>query len=270
MCSGSIWILVSFNINGIRSNNKNSENNALLTIIKDYDPDIILLQEIKCSSCNMNEFVKYKQYPYIILNPSKTRKGYSGVAVMSKLKPDNIYLDFNYLQKKIDYDFVNEGRVITLEFNNYFIVTCYTPNSKVHLERLEERTQIWEPLMREYINKLQQTKPVILCGDLNVAHKNIDIFNHKGHSKSAGFTNDEREEFSKLLTECNVIDTYRELYPEEKQYTYWSYLGKAREKNKGWRIDYFLISKQLRKKLNNSMILDHIFGSDHCPILLNI
>jgi exodeoxyribonuclease-3 len=124
--------------------------------------------------------------------------------------------------------------------------------------------------MRKYINKLQELKPVILCGDLNVAHQNIDIYNHKGHSKSAGFTNEERNEFTNLLNECNLIDTFRVLYSEEKKYTYWSYLGKARIKNKGWRIDYFLISKKLKKKLSNSLILDKIYGSDHCPILLEI
>jgi len=262
-------ILISFNINGIRANN-NSENNALQSIINKYNPDIISLQEIKCSSCHLNEFQKYDNYPYIVINPAKSKKGYSGTAIMSKIKPINVYLDFDFLDKKIDFDFINEGRVITLEFEKYYIVSCYVPNSKTKLERLDERTNIWEPLMRKYINKLQEFKHVILCGDLNVAHQNIDIFNHKGHSKSAGFTNEEREEFAKLLNECNLIDTFRELYPEEKKYTYWSYLGNARKNNKGWRIDYFLISNKLKRKLKNSLILDHIYGSDHCPILLEI
>ena len=260
-------ILISFNINGIRANNK-SENNALQTIINENNPDIISLQEIKCSSCHLNEFQKYENYPYIVINPAKSKKGYSGTAMMSKIKPLNIYLDFDFLDKNLNHDFINEGRVITLEFEKYFVVSCYVPNSKTKLERLEQRTDIWEPLMRKYINKLQELKPVVLCGDLNVAHQNIDIFNHKGHSKSAGFTKEERNEFTKLLKECNVIDTFRELYPEKKKYTYWSYLGNARIKNKGWRIDYFLISKELKKELKNSLILDHIYGSDHCPILL--
>ena len=264
-------ILISFNINGIRANNnKTKEDNALQTIINEYNPDIISLQEIKCSSCHLNEFQKYENYPYIVINPAKSKKGYSGTAMMSKTKPLNIYLDFDFLSKKLDFDFIKEGRVITLEFDKYYIVSCYVPNSKTKLERLEERTDTWEPLMRKYINKLQELKPVILCGDLNVAHQNIDIYNHKGHSKSAGFTNEERNEFTNLLNECNFIDTFRELYPEEKKYTYWSYLGKARLKNKGWRIDYFLISKKLKKKLKNSLILDNINGSDHCPILLEI
>jgi exodeoxyribonuclease III len=264
-------ILISFNINGIRANNnKNKENNALETIINEYNPDIISLQEIKCSSCHLNEFQKYENYPYIVINPAKSKKGYSGTAMMSKIKPLNIYLDFDFLSNKLDFDFINEGRVITLEFDKYYIVSCYVPNSKTKLERLEQRTDIWEPLMRKYINKLQEFKPVILCGDLNVAHQNIDIFNHKGHSKSAGFTNEEKNEFTNLLNECNFIDTFRELYPEEKKYTYWSYLGNARKNNKGWRIDYFLISKKLKKKLKNSLILDNINGSDHCPILLEI
>lgn len=260
-------ILISFNINGIRANNK-SENNSLQTIINENNPDIISLQEIKCSSCHLNEFQKYENYPYIVINPAKSKKGYSGTAMMSKIKPLNIYLDFDFLDKNLNYDFINEGRVITLEFEKYFVVSCYVPNSKTKLERLEERTNVWEPLMRKYINKLQELKSVVLCGDLNVAHQNIDIFNHKGHSKSAGFTNEERNEFTKLLKECDFIDTFRELYPEEKKYTYWSYFGHARTKNKGWRIDYFLISKKLKKKLKNSLILDHIYGSDHCPILL--
>jgi exodeoxyribonuclease-3 len=263
-------IFISFNINGIRSNNKNLKVNALKTIINDYKPEIILLQEIKCSSCHLNEFEIYDEYTYIYLNTSKNKKGYSGVGIMSKIKPLKVYQDFDYLEEKLEYDFINEGRIITLEFKNYFIITCYSPNSKTHLERLEQRTQIFEPILRKYINKLQEIKPIILCGDLNVAHQNIDIFNHKGHSKSAGFTKEERNEFSKLLSECNLIDTYRELYPEQKQYTYWSYLRNSREKNKGWRIDYFLISNILKIKLNNSLILDNIFGSDHCPILLDI
>jgi exodeoxyribonuclease III len=261
-------ILISFNINGIRSNNNNKEYNALQTIINEYNPDVISLQEIKCSSCHLNEFQKYENYPYIVINPAKSKKGYSGTAMMSKTKPLNIYLDFDFLDTKLDFDFINEGRVITLEFDKYYVVSCYVPNSKSKLERLEERTDTWEPLMRKYINKLQKLKPVVLCGDLNVAHQNIDIFNHKGHSKSAGFTNEERDEFTKLLKECNLVDTFRELYPEEKKYTYWSYFGNSRTNNKGWRIDYFLISKTL--KLSNSLILDHIYGSDHCPILLEI
>jgi len=262
-------ILISFNINGIRANN-NKEDNALQTIINEYNPDIISLQEIKCSSCHLNEFQKYENYPYIVINPAKSKKGYSGTAMMSKIKPLNIYLDFEFLSNKLDFDFINEGRVITLEFEKYYIVSCYVPNSKTKLERLEQRTDEWEPLMRKYINKLQELKPIILCGDLNVAHQNIDIFNHKDHSKSAGFTNEERDEFTNLLNECDLVDTFRELYPGEKKYTYWSYLGNARTKNKGWRIDYFLISKKLKRKLNNSLILDHIYGSDHCPILLEI
>lgn len=261
--------LISFNINGIRANNKR-EYNALQTIIDEYNPDFISLQEIKCSMCNFNEFEKYNCYPHIIINPAKSKKGYSGTAILSKIKPLNIYFDFNFLDIKLDFDFINEGRVITIEFEKYYIVTCYVPNSKPNLERLEQRTNIWESLMRKYINKLQELKPVILCGDLNVAHQNIDIFNHKGHSKSAGFTNEEREEFSKLLKECNLIDTFRELYPEEKKYTYWSYLGNARIKNKGWRIDYFLISNKLKTKIKNSLLLDHIYGSDHCPILFEL
>jgi exodeoxyribonuclease-3 len=261
--------LISFNINGIRANNK-SEYNALQKIINEYDPDIISLQEIKCSLCNLNEFQKYNSYPHVVINPAKSRKGYSGTAVLSKIKPLNIYLDFDFLDKQLDFDFINEGRVITLEFEKYYVVTCYVPNSKTKLERLDQRTNVWEPLMRKYINKLQALKPVILCGDLNVAHQNIDIFNHKGHSKTAGFTNEERNEFTKLLNECDLVDTFRELYPEEKKYTYWSYFSNARIKNKGWRIDYFLISNKLKTKLKNSLILDHIYGSDHCPILCEL
>lgn len=263
-------ILISFNINGIRANNNNNEYNALQTIINEYKPDVITLQEIKCSLCHINEFQKYESYPYIIINPAISKKGYSGTAIMSKIKPLNIFLNFEFLDKKLNFDFINEGRLITLEFEKYYIVTCYVPNSKTKLERLDDRVKIWEPLIRKYINKLQDIKPVILCGDLNVAHQNIDIFNYKGHSKSAGFTNEERNEFTKLLIECNLIDTFRELHPEEKKYTYWSYLNNARIKNKGWRIDYFLISKKYKKYIKNALILDHIYGSDHCPVLLEI
>jgi exodeoxyribonuclease-3 len=262
--------LVSFNINGIRANNKNTKNNALQTIIDNYDPEIISLQEIKCSDCHIDEFLIYKNYPNIMINPSRARKGYSGVGILSKIKPINVFLDFDFLKKDFDYSFVKEGRLITAEFDNFYVISCYSPNSKDFLKRLDERVNFWEPLLREYINTLQQFKPVILCGDLNVAHNNIDIFNPKTHVNSACFTIQEREAFSKLLNDCKMIDTFRELYPNEVKYTFWSYLARGRIKNNGWRLDYFVISKKLKKKMKNALILDHIYGSDHCPILLEL
>lgn len=272
--------IISFNINGIRAINKKNiygnkidknEINVITNIINDYEPDILILQEIKCNKCNIDEFEIYNQYyPYIYMNNSTIKKGYSGISILSKIKPLNIYYNFENYNNKLDYNFIYEGRIICLEFNNIFIIGCYVPNSKPNLERLEQRINIWEKLIQEYIKTLNEIKPVIYCGDLNVAHQDIDIFSIKGHSKSPGFTNEERNEFSILLKECKLIDSFRFLYPDKIKFSYWSNLGKSRINNKGWRIDYFLISNSINNILIESDILDNIYGSDHAPILLEL
>lgn len=268
--------IVSFNVNGIRSiNNKNKlgkkddiNNNVINYLINNIEPDIILLQEIKCNECNIDS-LKIYNFNYIFMNTSTIKKGYSGVCILSKIKPINIFYNFENIGK-YDFSFINEGRIITLEFENFYLITCYTPNSKPNLERLYERINIWEPLLRKYIKKLKKNKHVILAGDLNVAHNDIDIFTTFGHNRSPGFTIEERNEFTKLLKNCNLIDTFRFLYPNEIKYSYWSNMAKSREKNNGWRLDYFLVDKDLKDNIIESNILDDIYGSDHAPIILNI
>ena len=209
-------------------------------------------------------------------NYSSIKKGYSGVAVISKIEPLHTYYDFSIFN--VDkfgedynlYNFTKEGRLLTLEFNNFFLVNCYTINSKQKLERLDQRINVWEPIIRKYINKLQEIKPVIFCGDLNVAHLDIDIFNTKGKNKSPGFTKEEREAFGKLLEECSMFDTYRTLYPQKQEYTYFSNFAKSREHNKGWLIDRFVLSKSLYKYVSDSSIHNEYKGSDHCPIMLTL
>ena len=272
--------LLSWNINGIRSVNnknvlgdkiKNNEPPILSVLINQSQADIICLQEVKCSAENVKEFDLYKDtYPHIFLNCSKARKGYSGVAILSKEKPLNVYYEYELLGDGEMYDFLQEGRLITLEYETIFVVCCYTPNSKTKLERLEQRINAWEPLFRRYIQFLQRKKSIVLCGDLNVAHTDLDIHSAKGHTRSAGFTKEERAAFSSLLEECNLIDTFRDMYPKEKKYTYFSNFAKSRERNKGWRIDYTLVSKKIKNKIKQSEICSEIVGSDHVPIMVEM
>ena len=194
---------------------------------------------------------------------SAEKKGYSGTLILTKQKA--IMESYGIGIEEHD----KEGRVITLEFEKFYIVNCYTPNSKRELERLEYR-QIWEDDFREYLNKLNKIKPVILCGDLNVAHKEIDLKNPKNNRYNAGFTDEERGKMT-LLLEKNFTDTFRYLYPDKENiYTWWSYMGGARNKNIGWRIDYFITSNSLKEKIIDSKIHQDIMGSDHCPIELDI
>jgi len=191
------------------------------------------------------------------------RKGYSGTAIFTKIKPKSV--TYGIGEDKHD----KEGRVITLEFKDYFLVNCYTPNSGRELARLDYRMG-WEDSFRDYLKKLDKTKPVILCGDLNVAHKEIDLKNPKANKKSAGFTDEERNKMTKLL-DNGFTDTFRSLYPDKENcYTWWSYMGHAREKNVGWRIDYFIVSDRFAKNIKDAFILSEIMGSDHCPVGLEI
>ena len=194
---------------------------------------------------------------------SAEKKGYSGTAIITRNKPLNVTYGIGIEEHD------KEGRVITLEFDNFYMVDCYTPNSKRELERLDYR-MVWEDAFRNYLMELNKTKPVIMCGDLNVAHKEIDLKNPKSNHRNAGFTDEERNKMTKLL-EAGFTDSFRYMYPDkEDAYTWWSYMFKAREKNVGWRIDYFVVSNDIKEKIKNSYIYSEIYGSDHCPIGLEI
>jgi len=263
--SNKKYKIVAWNVNGIRSLMKKNESD-LLDLIASEKPHIICFGETKlsCPIIETEEMLKEKinGYKYRYYSPCLIRKGYSGTAVFSKRKPKRVIygLDGDTLD--------DEGRVITLEFDKFYLVHVYTPNSGEGLKRLEYRINTWDKRFRKYIKSLN--KKVILCGDLNVAHQEIDIHNPKGNKRSAGFTNEERNSFDKTLTKLNLIDTYRHLNPDTIEYTYWSYRGRARVNNKGWRIDYFLVSENLINKVKQSYILTDVIGSDHCPIVLSL
>lgn len=223
------------------------------------DADIFCLQEIKLSEGQI-EWNKENYYSY--WNYAE-KKGYSGTAVFSKEKP----LSVKYGIGIDEHD--HEGRVITLEFENFYMVTVYTPNSQRELTRLEYRMK-WEDDFRNFLNDLRKNKPVVVTGDMNVAHKEIDLKNPKTNRKNAGFTDEERQKMTELL-DSGFIDTFRYFYPDvEQKYSWWSYMFKSREKNAGWRIDYFLASKELEDRLISAEIHDKVLGSDHCPIELVI
>ena len=276
--------LLSWNVNGIRSVNTKTEdgnkitgkeNNVLDHLILTQQPDYIFLQEIKCGVDHLTEFSRYEEtHPCIYTNCAKNKKGYSGVAVLCKKKPLKVYRDFEYMSDKNSTtppkDFELEGRVLTVETASYFLVCTYTPNSKPKLERLRKRVDEWGPMFKRYIQFLPTKNPVIIGGDLNVPHKDIDIHTPKGHNKSAGFTKEEREDFGVLLESCKLVDTFRLKHPQEKKYTYFSNFAKAREKNNGWRIDYFLVSEGKDGKIKTADILVDVKGSDHVPIILEL
>ena len=247
--------LISWNVNGIRA----CLNKGFEKFFNEINADIFCIQETKCQPEQIDlEFKGYKSY-----YNSAERKGYSGTAIYTKIKPINVTFGIGIEEHD------KEGRVITLEFENYYVVTIYTPNSKRELERLAYR-QIWEDEIRKYLLKLDSKKPVIMCGDLNVAHKEIDLKNPKSNRGNAGFTDEEREKMTELLN-VGFIDTFRYLYPnKEEAYSWWSYMGKAREKNIGWRIDYFIVSEKVKEKIQEAMIYPEIYGSDHCPVGLEI
>ena len=247
--------LISWNVNGIR---------AVLTkgfedFFKDVNADIFCIQETKCQEGQVNlEFEGYQSFWN-----SAERKGYSGTAIFSKIKPLSVKFGIGIEEHD------KEGRVITLEFKDFYMVNIYTPNSKRELERLDYR-QIWEDEIRKYLLKLNKTKPVVMCGDLNVAHKEIDLKNPRTNTHNAGFTIEERNKMTELL-DAGFIDTFRYLYPDKTDcYTWWSYMRKAREKNVGWRIDYFIVSESIKNKIKEANIYKDIMGSDHCPIGLEI
>lgn len=247
--------LISWNVNGIRA----CVEKGFLDFFQNIDADIFCLQETKLQAGQIElDLEGYHQY----WNYAK-KKGYSGTAVFTKKEP----LSVTYGIGIEAHD--NEGRVITLEYDNFFFVTCYTPNSQNELARLPYR-MTWEDDFLAYLKKLDATKPVILCGDLNVAHKEIDLKNPKTNRKNAGFTDEEREKMSTLLAN-GFTDTFRYFYPDmEGIYSWWSYRFKAREKNSGWRIDYFISSSRIDDKLTGAKIHTDVFGSDHCPVELTL
>lgn len=246
---------ISWNVNGIRA----CLTKGFMDFFNNVDADIFCLQETKLQAgqveLELNGYHQYWNYA--------EKKGYSGTAVFTKKKP----LSVSYGLGIEEHD--KEGRVITLEFEDFYFITVYTPNSKTELERLDYR-MIWEDEFRKYMQNLETKKPVVVCGDLNVAHKEIDLKNPKPNRGNAGFTDEERGKFTELMN-AGFIDTFRYFYPEQEGiYSWWSYRFKAREKNAGWRIDYFLTSGSMADRLVSAKIHTEIFGSDHCPVELII
>ena len=248
--------IITWNVNGIRA----CMGKGMVGFLHAEDPDIICIQETKAQPDQVDlssDFPDYKQFWN-----SAEKKGYSGTLILSKAEPFSVNYD-------IDADgHNNEGRAVTLEFPEFYMVTNYTPNSQNELARLDYRLE-WEAANREYLKKLDLNKPLILCGDLNVAHNEIDLKNPDTNHFNAGFSDQEREAFTKLL-ECGFKDAYRELYPEKVEYSWWSYRMRARERNVGWRIDYFVVSDRLMPKVKDVIIRNDIMGSDHCPVILDI
>ena len=245
--------MISWNVNGLRA----CVTKGFLDHFKELDADIFCLQETKLSEgqieLDLPGYYDYWNYA--------DKKGYSGVAIFTKEKP----LSVSYGLGIDEHD--HEGRVITLEFDEYYVLTCYTPNSKSELARLDYR-MVWEDDFLKYVKKLDEKKPVIYCGDLNVAHKEIDLKNPGSNRKNAGFTDEEREKMTALLA-AGFTDSFRYLYPDKTgAYSWWSYFGKARERNIGWGIDYFLVSNDFKDRIADAEIHADVTGSDHCPVVL--
>ena len=253
---------ISWNVNGIRAAIKK----GFLDFVEKYNPDILCLQETKARPEQVE--LELPRYPFKYWNWAE-KKGYSGTAIFSIIEPLDV-VDGLAISK---HD--SEGRVITLEYTDYYLVNVYTPNSKRELTRLPYRYQEWDPDFLNYVGSLEKNKPVIFCGDLNVAHTEIDLANPKTNKTTksspgnAGFTNEEREGFDNIVAR-GFVDTFREFNSGSGHYSWWSYRANARERNIGWRIDYFCLSPQLRTKLHNSMILPEVMGSDHAPILMEL
>jgi len=243
--------LISWNVNGLRA----VVNKGFMDFFNEVNADVFCLQETKMQPDQLTlDLPGYHQY----FN-SAVRKGYSGTAVFTKIKPLQVTYDIGIEHHD------QEGRVITCEYEDFFLVTVYTPNSQSELARLDYRMQ-WEDDFLQYLKKLEQVKPVVICGDLNVAHKEIDLKNPSSNRNSAGFTDEERNKFTQLL-DNGFTDTYRYLYPDVRDaYTWWSYMNFARKNNAGWRIDYFVVSEALNEHIVDAMIYPEVMGSDHCPV----
>ena len=247
--------LISWNVNGLRA----CIAKGFEDFFKEVDADMFCIQETKMQEDQAEE-IQYEGY-HRYMN-SAVKKGYSGTMVFTKQEPISVTYGLGIEEHD------QEGRIITLEYDKFYLVCCYTPNSKRELERLDYR-MVWEDEMLKYFKKLEETKPVVYCGDLNVAHEEIDIKNPATNHHSAGFTDEERNKFSVLLSN-GFIDTYRYLYPDKVEYSWWSYMRQAREKNIGWRIDYFVVSEALKNYISDAKIHTEVLGSDHCPIELDL
>ena len=247
--------LISWNVNGLRA----VVNKGFYESFDKLNADIFCIQETKMQEGQLDiNFDGYKMF----LN-SAVRKGYSGTAILTKIVPISVSYGIGIEEHD------QEGRVITLEFKDFYLVDCYTPNAQRELTRLDYRMK-WEDDFREYLKKLDKIKPVILCGDLNVAHNEIDLKNSKANRGNAGFTDEERNQMTNLLN-SGFVDSFRYLYPDKQDsYSWWSYMGKAREKNIGWRIDYFIVSEKIKDKIVDAKIHPEIMGSDHCPVELDM
>ena len=247
--------LISWNVNGLRA----VVNKGFYESFDKLNADIFCIQETKMQEGQLDiNFDGYKMF----LN-SAVRKGYSGTAIFTKIVPISVSYGIGIEEHD------KEGRVITLEFKDFYLVDCYTPNAQRELTRLDYRMK-WEDDFREYLKKLDKIKPVILCGDLNVAHNEIDLKNSKANRGNAGFTDEERNQMTNLLN-SGFVDSFRYLYPDKQDsYSWWSYMGKAREKNIGWRIDYFIVSEKIKDKIVDAKIHPEIMGSDHCPVELDM
>ena len=259
--------VIAFNVNSLRNIIKK---NNLFDMIEKEDPTILCMSETKltCPIIDVQKEMEenVKGYKYRYYSTCSEKGGYAGTAIYSKKEPKNIF--YGLYDNNINID--NEGRVITLEFKKFFLIHVYTPNSGIALQRLEFRTKVWDPAFKKWLIHLQKSKPIIVCGDLNVANEEIDLKNPKSNHKTAGFTDEERESFKKILEDVGLIDTYRYKYPTKEEYSYWTYRMNARKKNVGWRIDYFLVSKSIINKVKKSKILTDVMGSDHAPIKMNI
>lgn len=257
--------LLSWNVNGLRAAIKK----GFLDFVAKENPDILCLQETKA----MRDQVELDLPDYEEYWNSAERKGYSGTAIFTKKKPTAVYNDFlpsivktGTLFDDQERDAASEGRVLSMEFEHYFVVTVYTPNTKPDLSRLRFRHREWDPLFLKHVKTLEKKKPVIFCGDLNVAHREIDLARPKDNVGKHGFTHEEREGFDNML-KAGFADTFRELHPNKTDaYTWWTHWANARTRNVGWRIDYVLVSKQLKKNIKDAFILPEVMGSDHCPV----
>jgi exodeoxyribonuclease III len=275
--------LISFNVNGIRAITgkiKNGEkkgsltNNVLKNLIEEQQPDILCLQEVKTQQ-EGDLAVLAKAFPNLYYTFSKEKKGYSGVAMATKETPEWVRYDFEHYDESVigqynSYDWMLEGRIITAKFSSFIVVGVYTPNAQPELARIQERVE-WEKILRNYLTELEKEFqiPVLLCGDLNCAHQEIDLHNPKGKKNTPGFSTQERKEFQSMI-DAGFVDSFRQLHPVEKKYTYWSNFANSRARNVGWRIDYVLVSKAAKDKIQAADCLNEYHGSDHCPVMIEI
>lgn len=251
--------MISWNVNGVRAALKKGFD----TFIGEHAPDVLCLQEVKAE----RDQVDYAFDGYeVFWHHAERKKGYSGTAVLTKKKPISV---FNGLHSNLCFH-DDEGRVQTVEFDHFYLVNVYTPNAGRDLSRLEYRVATWDKMFLQHLKQLEKKKPVIFCGDLNVAHKEIDLANPKTNKKNAGFTIEERESFENYIA-GGFVDTFRFFHPDKAgEYSWWSYRAGARERNIGWRLDYFLVSNSVLPRLSNASILQQVQGSDHCPVVLQL